>query len=161
MKKLLFITAFTLSLSTVNVQAQNTDNMFIQEFSDIEYLSDGYYVVTTISSDEFITPNANILTTYSTSKTKTATKHSTYYNSSNKPLWTVNLSATFSYNGSTSTCTKVSCSVSDIKNGWSLVSKSASKSGNKATGKIQMHQTGGGNISKTITMTCNSNGTLK
>ena len=56
MKKILFITAFIflISTTTVNVKAQNIDTNFSKEFTNIEYLSDGCYIITTITSGIFL-----------------------------------------------------------------------------------------------------------
>lgn len=162
MKKLLLIPALAVLLSATpaNAQTQNIDIKYITEMSNIEQFSDGSYMVTTIDYNNCI-PSETLSVLNASTKTKTATKHSAYYNSSNQLLWKINLTASFSYNGSSSTCKSSSCSVSDIKAGWSLVSNSASKTNNKATGKVKMHQKGGGDVTKTITMTCSPTGDLK
>lgn len=76
-------------------------------------------------------------------------------------MWTVHLSGTFSYNGSSSSCTKASCSISNLDSNWSVKSKSATKSKNTAHAKVTMHQKGGGDLSKELTLTCDKNGKLK
>lgn len=119
--------------------------------SEIVYQEDGSYFVTEIIYSS--------VSTYSTS-TISGTKHSSYYSSSGKLLWKLSVTGTFSYTGSSSTCTASQCSVSNIASNWSVVSKSASKSKNTASASATMHQSGGGNVSKTVKLSCSSTGNL-
>ena len=156
MKKLFILLSMMLCgvLSYTNTFANVIDNSYVCSKTTNLY-ENGYIVVKTA------TINSGNATARSASKSKTATKRISYYTSSNKLLWTVNLSGTFSYNGSSATCTKVSCSISNLDSGWSVKSKSATKSKNTAYAKITMHQKGGGDLKKELTMTCDKNGKLK
>ena len=118
-----------------------------------------YYLIPIVA--EIITNTSNSIAPHSVSKFKTATKKLSYYTSSNKLLWTIHLSGTFSYNGSSSSCTKASCSISNLNSNWSVKSKSVTSSKNIARAKITMHQKGGGNLSKELTLACDKNGKLK
>lgn len=156
MKKLFIL--FSMMLCSVlyytNTFANVIDNSSVYS-ETTDFYDDGYIVV------EIVTNDSNNIASYSTSKSKTATKKISYYTSSNKLLWTVHLSGTFSYNGSSSSCTKASCSISNLDSNWSVKSKSATKSKNTAHAKVTMHQKGGGDLSKELTLTCDKNGKLK
>ena len=47
-------------------------------------------------------------------------------------MWSVSVTGTFSYNGSSCTCTKATSSTTKPSSMWSLSNKKVSKSGNKA-----------------------------
>lgn len=117
------------------------------------YFKDGSYMVTTI---EEISTRA--------SGTKTQSKARTYYGSDDEIKWKILLTGTFTYNGTSSTCTSSTCNVDVYASNWYVVSKSAEKSGNEASGTVTMGQTFLGiNISKpvhTLTITCDKDGNL-
>ena len=81
----------------------------------IEYLSDGSYIVTEIVSE----PSDYSL--FSTTQTKSKT--STYYNAANEKIWAVTVTGTFSYGNGTSTCLSASCTTSLYSNSWSVGNK--------------------------------------
>ena len=122
----------------------------------IEYLDDGYYVVTTLKIDE-----ENI--TRATSS-KTVSRTSVIYNSDDEALVSLKLTATFSYTGSSSTCTAASTSYTIHNNNWKVTSATATRSGNKATGNFVSKrytllipvQT----VESTITLSCSNTGTI-
>jgi hypothetical protein len=132
--------------------------------SEATYLSDGSYYVTVIgeSISENISQAGNIL--QAASSTKTGTKRTTYYNSSGASLWYVQIKGTFTYNGTTSSCTSATVSAASQVSPWVISSKSASKSGNQATGKATAKCYNGsvlvGTVSKTVIITCSKTGTL-
>lgn len=87
-----------------------------------EYLDDGsgnYY--------ETVITKTNSRTTQNYYATKT------FKNSSGTALWYVKVSGTFSYNGSTCTCTSASSSAGSYNANWKIIDHSASRSGNTAT----------------------------
>ena len=96
--------------------------------------------------------------------TKTAKKAGSHKNASGTVLWSVTVTGTFTYNGTTSSCTKsvVSTSVSNFN--WKISSSSSSKSGNKATATATAKCFYDGSMisttSKTVTLTCDKNGNL-
>lgn len=141
-------------LSYTNTFAKDVYNSSFYSKTTVLH-EDGYIVA------EIITNTPNSIAPHSVSKFKTATKKLSYYTSSNKLLWTIHLSGTFSYNGSSSSCTKASCSISNLNSNWSVKSKSVTSSKNIARAKITMHQKGGGNLSKELTLACDKNGKLK
>ncbi len=115
------------------------------------YFDDGSYMVTVI--EEVRTRASN---------TVTQTKSRTYYNSDDVAEWKITLTGTFTYNGTTSSCTSASCNVDVYASNWYTVSKSASKSGNTASCTVTMGKTFLGiTISKpvhTLTLTCDKDG---
>lgn len=119
----------------------------------VVYFEDGSYIVTTA---EEISTRA--------SGTKSLTKARTYYGSDDEIKWEIILTGTFTYNGTSATCTSSSCSVDVYANNWYVVSKSAKKSGNEASCTVTMGQTFLGiTISKpvhTLTITCDKDGNL-
>lgn len=99
-----------------------------------------------------------------TTNTKSGKATYNYRNSEGTLLWQAVLSGTFTYTGTTSTCTGASCSVTIYDSNWYQVSKSTSYSGNTATAQLTMGQKVlGVTISKpsyTLTLSCDANGNL-
>lgn len=113
--------------------------------------------------DEIIEVVDSIETVRAT-QTKTAKKTAYIKNSSGAVLWSVTVTGTFSYNGTTSTCTSSSVSTSVSNSYWSIVSKSSSKSGNKASAKATAKNSINGDtiatMTKEVTLTCSPTGAL-
>lgn len=99
-----------------------------------------------------------------TVSTKTASKQYTYYSNSGDEEWKAVLTGTFTYDGTTSTCTASSCSISITNTNWYEVSKTVSKSGNTATVDLTMGRKFWGiTISKrdlNLLLTCDGSGNL-
>ncbi len=89
----------------------------------IKYLENGDYIETTITYYETNTRVA----------TKSGSKTSRYYNDDGDTMWSVTVNGTFTYNGTTSSCTSVSRSTSAPGSNWSIKSSSCSRSGNCAS----------------------------
>ena len=89
----------------------------------IQYLDNGDYIETTITCYE----------TNSRAATKSGSKTSNYKNSDGEIMWSVTVNGTFTYNGTTSSCTSVSRSTTAPGESWSIKSSSCSKSGNCAS----------------------------
>lgn len=96
--------------------------------------------------------------------TKTASKTVTVKNSSNVALWSVKVTGTFTFNGSSSSCTNASVTTAVYDKNWKIASKSASKSGNSAiaTAKGNCYLDGSyiSSLTKTAKLTCNATGKL-
>ncbi len=120
----------------------------------IEYFEDGAYIVTEITENK-ITRATN---------TKSGSKTSKYYNSKNVLEWTVILNATFTYNGSTATCTSANNSYSIVNTAWKVTDAKSSRSGNTATGNFTVKRYALGIVTKTenrtLKLSCSANGTL-
>lgn len=117
------------------------------------HFDDGSYL------EKYISENSARATN---SKSGTATYN--YRDSDGTLMWQAVLSGTFTYTGSTSTCTSASCSVTIYNSNWYQISKSTSRSGNTATTQLTMGQKVlGVTISKpsyTLTLSCDANGNL-
>ena len=96
--------------------------------------------------------------------TKTGTRIYNKRTASGALEWTAALTATFTYNGTTATCTSASCSVTIYDSSWSTVSNSTTRSGNTATTHLTMSYSPLGitpvTRSYTITLSCDANGNL-
>lgn len=126
------------------------------ESSEIEYLDDGSYFETVITTES----NSGMTTLSSKSVTKTKTSY--YKNSNGTILWYVKVTGTFTYGNGSSKCTNSSVTAESKSGAWKITSKSASKSGNKATAKATAKRYYGGSVAetknKTVTLTCSPSG---
>ena len=126
------------------------------ESSEIEYLDDGSYFETVITTES----NSGMTTLSSKSVTKTKTGY--YKNSNGTILWYVKVTGTFTYGNGSSKCTSSSVTADSKSGAWKITSKSASKSGNKATAKATAKRYYGGSVAetknKTVTLTCSPSG---
>lgn len=91
--------------------------------TNIEVLENGDCIKTYITYYETDTKAA----------TKSGSKTKEYENSSGEVMWSVTVYGTFTYNGTTSSCTSASHSTTAPGEDWSIRSASSSKSGNCAT----------------------------
>lgn len=153
-----FLLTFIMALSTTCVafagEMPAPSNTYPAKY---EYFDDGSYMVTTI------TESSSILTRASGSKT--ASKTSTYHSGSGSALWSVTVTGSFSYTGSSAKCTSSSVSANSYSSLWKINSKSASKSGAtaKATAKAYQYNSNGKyitSVTKTVGLTCSINGNL-
>ena len=147
--KIAILVVLVLAMFPVSVfAAEDTQNT-----NDIIYLEDGSYITIELVVMESRATN-----------TKTGSKIYRYKDSDGVELWSATLTGTFSYTGSSATCTASSVSVSIISDNWHNISKSASKSGASATGEVTMGKKFLGiTINKeTVSMrlTCSASGTL-
>lgn len=117
---------------------------------------DGSYLVITREPS-----NAQVASTAKTT-TETHTKTATYYSQSGDVEWKVEVVGTFTYDGTTATCTTAICTASIYNKKWYVVSKSASKSKNVAYGYAVMgYKTLGVTVDKktcNLALTCDPNG---
>lgn len=106
----------------------------------------------------------SLYSTATTTKTKTGSKTVYYKNADNETLWYVKVTATFSYNGSTSTCKSASVTANSNNSSWKVSNKKSSYSGNhgtaSATGKKYLFGIVTSTINRSVTLTCLPNGTL-
>lgn len=120
----------------------------------VEYFDDGSYAVITITE----------VVNNSRANTKTGSKTYTHTSANGETQWTYKLTGTFSYTGSSSTCTAVSDSYTISNDNWHMSSHSCSKSGNKASGTVTMKYKFLGittdTVTKNLTLTCSATGVL-
>ncbi len=152
MKRTLSITllvATLLSLLTFHTQAATVTDVN----EDIIYLEDGSYITVELTWTES-----------RASGTKTGTKTYTLKTNAGEELWRAVLRGTFTYTGSSATCTASSCDVTISDSAWYVVSKTASKSGNAAVADLTMGKKFLGiTIDKesiSMRITCDANGNL-
>lgn len=143
---LVLIIFFNVSVTSIAAENSSTETLTL--------LSDGSYYITTITEDTVVTR----------ASTKSGTKTTRYYSSSNELLWSVSVKGTFSYTGSRATCTSSSVSASCYNDTWKIYSKSSSKSGDTATAKATAKKYFDGvvtkTVTKTVTLTCSTTGVL-
>ena len=131
-------------------------NMVVYAFDQtkvaIEYFEDGSYIVTVIE------------TVFSSRSTKTKTITEYYYDASNNLDWKASLTASFYYDGSTSSCTSASIGHQIYDTSWRLTSSSCSKNSATATGNFTFKKYSLGipikTVNKTLTLTCDPNGNV-
>ena len=120
---------------------------------EIIYLDDGAYITVELTWQQ--TRAAN---------TKTASKTYTYTASNGNEQWRAVLRGTFTYNGTTASCTAASCDVTISDTAWYIVSKTANPEGNAAVGALTMgRKVLGITISKEsvdMRISCDPNGNL-
>lgn len=153
MKKIIaiFLTVFLiLSIPTISY-ANDTDYCKPNEY--IEYFSDGSYSVTTIESI-----NVAVMANSSVSKYKTIT----HYSSKDEKEWEITITGTFTYTGSSATCTNSTVSYTIYDKNWKVTSAQASKSGRTATGEFTLKRYFLGiptkTVNETLTLTCSNTG---
>ena len=146
--------AITLSILTLigillpSATAKDTPNAVVT--TELELLQNGDRIETELITYE--QPDG-AKSTASGQKTKK------YKNSSGAVMWSVTVYGTFSYTGSSATCTSASRSTTCPGSGWTIVSSSASKSGNTATAKATARYNNS-TYSLTVSLKCSANGTL-
>ena len=127
---------------------------FAQQREVIRF-EDGSYTVVTVSREATAARAINYTS---------GDKVFNYYSSANVLQWKAVLNATFTYNGSSATCTSVnSLNVTIYDSSWSVGSKSTSRSGNTAYGYLTMNGKlvgGTQGVPVTLTLTCDRNGNL-
>lgn len=123
------------------------ESRVVQVFDDGSYIEETLCVVRTRASG-----------------TVSGNRERTYYGSDGSSDWMVVLSGSFSYNGTTASCTSASCSVSIYDTAWYTVSKSAWKSGNTAYASASIGEKVLGvtvrEVPVSLSLSCDANGNL-
>ncbi|MCI8508710.1 MAG: hypothetical protein HFJ06_09145 [Lachnospiraceae bacterium] len=123
-------------------------------------LENGNSIVTEIT----VSTNDTGISTFATAKTKSGKKTVTYRNSKGNALWSFSISANFSYNGSSATCTSVSTSKTINDTAWKLSNITKSKSSNVAKGSVTAKECLLGIpfniVTENLQLKCSANGTL-
>lgn len=149
-----FALIFLLSFNTLATDETVTTT----KYSSLEYFEDGSYIEIEII-EGFSPASAK-----ETRSAKLGSKKLTYKNSDGDVQWTATLSGTFTYDGSTCTCTSTGITYSIEDNSWKIPSATSSKSGNKAIGNVTAKYYFWGIPTKTvnevITLTCSATGVL-
>lgn len=125
----------------------------VEGAGNIVYFDDGSYMTV-----EIITNDARV------SGSKTGIKQYTYYDVDGVSQWKAALTGSFTYTGSSATCTSSSVSVTIYDSSWYEIYKLASKSGNVAKASVTMgDKLVGGTVTEVpvnLTLTCDVNGNL-
>ena len=164
MKRLLVLLfSFCIIFSSTIITEAKSPNTFSTTYT--EYINDDLYAEITLSQNNDINipiNNSSNLASVAkaSSNKKTASKTYSFKNNSGKVLATYTLTGTFTYNGSSSTCTNATCSTSISDSAYSFTQKTARPSGNTAIGSFTLSSSKQ-TISKTLTLKCNANGTIQ
>ncbi len=144
-----FLSVCLMILSFPAICFANTENM------SIEYFEDGSYCITIIGEG---------ISTRASSNTVTKPKTANYYDSNGNLQWSVTITGTFNYNGSSASCTNASVSYRIYNDNWKVTESKASRSGATAKGEFTVKKYLLGvpikTINKTVTLTCSKDGTF-
>lgn len=148
MKKILsFIIILSLALFPIDVSAATSSD-------EIEYLSNGDYIIFTIENK-----STGSIQPYSKTVTKSKTGR---YIHNNSVQWYVKVTGTFTYGSGTSKCTSSSVSAKSNVNIWKITSSSSGKSKNTAsataTAKHYYNNSIVDTVTRTVKLTCSSTG---
>lgn len=151
--KILFIVAiFTASFLPAQISAKVMPN----ENVTIEYLENGDYVETIITTTDTVTSRA--------AASKVGTKNAFYKNANGEIMWSVSINASFTYNGSTATCTNSWVTTTCPSKFWKVSDAIALSGGNSATAYATGKRYQNGLVIQTlyskVTLNCSANGTL-
>lgn len=149
MKKILSIFLSLLLTAALLPAASAADSS-----TEIEYLENGMYYVTVLQEEDRVVTRSS--TTVTKSKTKTA------YSASDKALWYVKVTGSFTYGDGSSKCNSATASAGAYVSDWRINSKSSSKSGNKATATATATEYMGSTplytVTASVTLTCSTTG---
>ena len=160
-KRFIFMTAalcsFAICSGSTAFAASNVQPTQIM----IEEAENGNYYETVIETLEQEQPPYSV---FAATQYITKTKTTYYKNSSGTVLWSVSITATFSYDGSTSKCTSCSHSTTAPGTYWSITSSSSSRSGNSATATATAKYTPSSgavqSYTKSVTIKCSPTGVV-
>ena len=145
MKKIITLLTIVSSILFLSLPVSALDQK-----KEIIKLDNGYYLETIIEETSMARA----------ANQKTARKTANYKNAQGAIMFSVTVTGTFTYTGSSSVA-----EASSKNTNWKISSKSASKSGNKATAKaIAKRYVDGVAVETqncTVTLICSSNGSLK
>lgn len=152
---LLVLTVALTSLTTSNANAAPLDSTYT-----IEELDNGYYYETIIETVETSKDHLSRGAVQYITKTKTTNMK----NSSGTTLWSVSITATFSYNGSSATCISCTPDAKSYASTWTIDSVVSNRSGNSATATaVATHGLSVGiseSFTKSVTITCSGTGVV-
>lgn len=132
-------------------------NISIANATVLSNFNNDYYLETVITDAN---PTFSFSTLQSNSHTITKTKTTNIKNANGAILWSVSITATFTYDGSTSRCISCSPSAETYSSSWTIQSTSSSKSGNSATAVATANYASLKNYTQSVTISCSKNGTV-
>jgi cell division protein FtsL len=137
MKKILFMFIACIMLSFSMSFTSHASNELCNKTDTVRLSNEVFYVNTIITEFDSITSdNADM-----TRSTKTASKTTYFKDSNQNVLWYVTITATFTYDGTTSSCISCSHDAGSNNSHWSIKSCTSSMSGNSATATAVATQT--------------------
>lgn len=152
----LSVIAAVLVICTLFIPSNVNATQSLPTTKDIIRLENGDYLETTITSSPAV---KSYRAARSKIKDITKTKTTSYKNSAGAVMWSVSITATFYYDGTSATCVSCSHSASAPGKSWSIKSVSSSKSGNSATAvATATHSTA--DFTQSVTISCNRNGVV-
>ncbi len=150
MRRLLCLILSTVLLFSVTAFVFAAESSVTEE---VIYYDDGSYLTITIIQYHSRSTNST-----------SGFKRYVYSNTDGTTEWRAILTGTFTYDGTTATCTESSVTTYVYASNWYEVSKTAGKSGNTATGSVTMGRTVlGFTVAKetyNMTLTCSPSGTI-
>ena len=132
-------------------------NISIANATVLSNFNNDYYLETVITDAN---PTFSFSTLQSNSHTITKTKTTNIKNTNGAILWSVSITATFTYDGSTSRCISCSPSAETYSSSWTIQSTSSSKSGNSATAIATANYASLKNYTQSVTISCSKIGTV-
>lgn len=154
---LLIATFITSSMGSFQVQA--TDSVPVAA-TDIPSSEDEFYTVTVIEEED----TSPFYSTLATTKYVTKTKTTYMENVDHENLWSVSITATFAYDGTTATCTSYTPSAKSYNSSYKIQSVTGSKSGNTATATataVRLFPSGStATYTKSVTIKCSPTGVV-
>ena len=132
-------------------------NISIANATVLSNFNNDYYLETVITDAN---PTFSFSTLQSNSHTITKTKTTNIKNTNGAILWSVSITATFTYDGSTSRCISCSPSAETYSSSWTIQSTSSRKSGNSATAIATANYASLKNYTQSVTISCSKNGTV-
>ncbi|MCR4717074.1 MAG: hypothetical protein K5656_07830 [Lachnospiraceae bacterium] len=160
---LLAVILLTLGTNYNMVQSHAAVANSITKELSIEIINDDLYCVTTIVSNdissEIFFPNQTKAT-----NAKSGSKTVEYKNSKGKTLWYVKVSGSYTYNGSSASCTSASVYATSNDSNWNISNKKSHKSSNtayaSATGTLKQQGITIQTINKSVSLSCSKDGKL-
>lgn len=113
-----------------------------------------------ITYEETIRIDNKILSSGSKTSHITGSKTRAYKDAKGNILWSVTVTASFSYDGSTSKCTSASASASVMNTNWKIISKSSSRNGNEGKATAIAEYRDSNRTTRTVTIKCSKTGAL-
>ncbi|MDE6837940.1 MAG: hypothetical protein K2P33_06045 [Acutalibacter sp.] len=143
-----FLIACLVIFSLCSTSALATENSDVLVKRTVEVLDNGDSIVTELYECE-VQPRSG----------KTGYASATYLNALGSAVWKVTVTGTFTYNGTTSSATNATTSVSIYNSNAKFVSKNASTSGNTATGTATVTYNAS-RTTRSASVSCDKNGNL-
>ena len=138
-------------------------SMIVPVYADTSLPNNTTYETLTFDDGSYVriktTEHQTSISLLGTTKSKSASRSYTYYESNNTKAWDFTITGTFEYDGSKAKATAVSTDYNIYVSSWKLVSRDASKNGASvsATGKFKCNLL---SKSATIGLKCSANGTI-